>query len=73
LILAAVKIHYDSCRVGSCKKLSAIISKIPRKTTWGPEYINSQVKGAMESGQIGFIFWNAKADYLTVEKALSGK
>ncbi len=41
--------------------------------TWGPDYINAQVKGALESGQSGFIFWNAKAEYQTVEKALSGK
>jgi hypothetical protein len=41
--------------------------------TWGPDYINAQVKGALESGQSGYIFWNAKAEYQTVEKALSGK
>lgn len=31
--------------------------------TWGPGYIKNQIKGALESGCQGFIFWNASGDY----------
>ena len=39
--------------------------------TWGPGYISAQVEAAEKSGSSGFTFWNAKADYAMVKKALS--
>lgn len=39
--------------------------------TWGPEYIQFQVKGARESGCSGFIFWNAGGNYDMVRKSIS--
>jgi len=41
--------------------------------TWGPGYIQAQVKGAIDSGQSGYTFWNARGDYDMVREALTGK
>lgn len=41
--------------------------------TWGPGYINGQIKGAIESGMSGFIFWNAKGEYNMIESAAAKK
>lgn len=40
--------------------------------TWGPEYIRAQINGAAESGCSGFTLWNAKGDYIMVDKSSEG-
>ncbi|MFH0976985.1 MAG: putative glycoside hydrolase [Spirochaetota bacterium] len=40
--------------------------------TWGPEYINSQVKASMAAGGDGYTFWNAGGNYDMVIKAAEG-
>jgi hypothetical protein len=39
--------------------------------TWGPEYINSQITGALKSGCSGYTLWNSRGDYKMAGKALS--
>lgn len=39
--------------------------------TWGPDYINNQIKGARESNCSGYTFWNAAGNYEMVSRALS--
>ncbi len=41
--------------------------------TWGPDYIKSQAKAALESGCDGYTFWNAGGDYDMVCKAIADK
>jgi hypothetical protein len=40
--------------------------------TWGPDYIRSQLKAALEGGSNGFAFWNAGGNYDMVKKATAG-
>ncbi len=41
--------------------------------TWGPGYINSQLKAVEESETDGFIFWNAAGEYNMLIKAAEAK
>ncbi|HSV96718.1 MAG TPA: putative glycoside hydrolase [Spirochaetota bacterium] len=41
--------------------------------TWGTGYIQSQVRGVLESGVGGYTFWNAKGEYDMVRRALGGR
>ena len=41
--------------------------------TWGPGYINNQIKGARESNCSGYTFWNAAGNYAMLKRALSGE
>lgn len=41
--------------------------------TWGPGYINAQIRASRDSGCSGFIFWNANGDYKMVMRALPHK
>lgn len=38
--------------------------------TWGPGYINQQLRAISKSNANGFIFWNAAGEYSTVIKAM---
>lgn len=41
--------------------------------TWGPGYITSQVKAAVDGGCDGYTFWNAGGNYEMINKAYPGK
>jgi hypothetical protein len=41
--------------------------------TWGPNYIKSQTKAALEGGYDGYTFWNASGNYDMVKKATADR
>lgn len=41
--------------------------------TWGPGYIQNQMRASVDSGCSGFTFWNAQGDYQMLRKALSSR
>lgn len=38
--------------------------------TWGPGYINNQLRGALKGGAGGYTFWNSRGDYKMLGRAL---
>ncbi len=40
--------------------------------TWGPEYLQAQIRGAADSGCSGYTFWNAGGEYSMVRKIYKG-
>lgn len=69
-------IYFDSARE-SRDKLPPRVKVVPfvqgfeyRAENYGPDYVFSQIHGAIAAGSDGFIIWNARSNYSTCWRAL---
>ncbi len=69
-------IYFDSVK-GAFAKLPCTVSVVPfvqgfeyRAKSFDPDYVFSQINGALSAGSSGFIIWNARSDYDTCWTAL---